>query len=421
MTNFRLFPSTNGPSAPVSYSGNILTGVMFKVTQGGTFCNGVYQWCPATGDTVSRKVALWNLTPAGAQGTLLASATTGALTAGAWNFTAFASPVALSIGAQYCACTGWSATAGFPDSDIGGAGTGAGDSYGTGGHTSGITQGPLFAFSDNSGAAPPQYGGQGVFGTSGTDPTVTMPLSNSNSGNFWVDVQVSDTAPAGYTGSYRMWPNRRDLDGGGAVDASVSYVIATEFSLSQACVLNKIWYYSYPGSAQLATSCRVWQITGADSGTLMAASTSPTWSGIAGSGWVSCTFGNVVLQHGAPYKVTVYNGAGTPDGWSGKQLNYWSTGPGASGITAGPLTVPNLASASQAYVFNGGNAGSSPQYTTGVIEAGQSTFVNGTGDAYPYLYVDTLAQTYWVDVEVTPTVPPKHRVVLQAVSRAATY
>lgn len=402
MTTYRLFPATNGPSSPTSYAGPFLAGVMFKVTSGGMWCNGVYQWCPTGGDTVSRKVALWNFTSAGAQGTLLASATTGTLTANAWNFTAFASPVQLSIGAQYCACTGWTAVSGFPDSDTSGAGTGAGDSYGTGGHSSGITQGPLFAFSSGTSSAPPQYGGQGVFATSGSDPTVTLPLGTSNSGNFWIDVQVSDTAPTGYAGSWRLWPSRLDIDTAGAVDSSVSYVIATEFSLSQACTLNKIWYYSFPGSAQLATSCRVWQITGASSGTLITSNTSPAWSGAAGSGWVSCSFTGVTLQPGTPYKVSVYNGAGTPDGWSGKLLNYWDTGTGSNGITSGPLTAPKLSASSLAYVFNGSAPGSTPPYTTGTTEAGQSTFVNGTGDTYPYLYVDGLAQAYFIDAEVTP-------------------
>ena len=35
MTTYRLFPATNGPSSPVSYSGNFLCGVLFKVTSGG--------------------------------------------------------------------------------------------------------------------------------------------------------------------------------------------------------------------------------------------------------------------------------------------------------------------------------------------------------------------------------------------------
>ena len=32
---YRLFPSTNGPSSPVSYSGPFMAGVLFKVTTGG--------------------------------------------------------------------------------------------------------------------------------------------------------------------------------------------------------------------------------------------------------------------------------------------------------------------------------------------------------------------------------------------------
>ena len=35
-------------------------------------------------------------------------------------------------------------------------------------------------------------------------------------------------------------------------------------------------------------------------------------------------------------------------------------------------------------------------------EPGQSTFAVGPPDQYPHLYVDGLAQNYWVDPEVTP-------------------
>ena len=63
-----------------------------------------------------------------------------------------------------------------------------------------------------------------------------------------------------------------------------------------------------------------------------------------------------------------------------------------------------MPAASSAYVFNGSNPGSTPPYTTGATEPGQCTFAQpGAGGAvYPYLYVDGLAQNYWVDIEPTP-------------------
>src|SRR5512146_3058124 len=100
--------------------------------------DGYWIWVPGTnGDTVSRSFALWNVTGNGAA-TLVSPATvaaSGTLTAGQWNYVPLAGPVQLAIGTTYNACTGWTAAHGFPDSDTAGAGTGAADSYGTGGHT----------------------------------------------------------------------------------------------------------------------------------------------------------------------------------------------------------------------------------------------------------------------------------------------
>ena len=416
MTTYRLFPSTSGPSSPVSYTGNILTGVLFKVTQGGMFFSGYYKWVATGEDTTSRKFALWEINGNGTGVHIpAADVTSGTLTANAWNFVALSVPIPLSIGTAYNATTGWAAVSGhgFSDSDTTGAGTGATDSYGTGGHTAGITNGPLFAYSDGAGGGgtkgEPFGTHQGNFGVGGTDATAIMSNGGSASGNFWMDVQVSDQTPGNYAGTYRLYPNKTTTNSATVPDSSVNYSVATEFELSQPCTLNKIWYYSPSGTAQLATSCRIWTITGANSGSSVVTQTSPSWSGAAGSGWISCSFANTTLPAGS-YKVSVYNGQASPDGWSAKDAttNYWGTGgDGVNGITWGPLTAPGLSTASLAYKFFGGNPGQTPPYTDGsTTEKGQCTFVNGTGDTYPYLYVDALGQNYWLDVEVTPVVNP---------------
>lgn len=420
MTTYRLFPATNGPSSPVSYSGNFLAGVMFKVTQGGMWFTGYWHWVPTGGDTVARMFALWNVTSSGGAGTILSGATvtSGTLTAGAWNQVNLVSPVPLAIGAQYCACTGWSAVAGFPDSDTSGAGTGATGSYGTGGHTGGIVNGPLTAYSDvagNGGTNAPVYGGQGVFATTGTDPSAAFPFANSNSGNFWMDIQVTDTGPGGYTGPYRLWPNKFDTNPGTGPDASVNYDVGTEFALSQACTLNKISYYSPPGTAQLATLANVWSITGGGlTGTLTAQVTSPAWSGAAGSGWLTCNVPGTPVLGAGKYKVSVYNGAATPDGWAAKDIgtDYWRNGDGANGITWGPLSAPKLSASSLAYNYNGSLPGSTPPFTDGTTLPGQPTFTQGPPDSYPYLYAPISTptagstQNYWVDVEVSLSTAP---------------
>ena len=407
MTAYRLFPSTSGPAAPVSYGGNFLAGVLFEVTQGGMWFEGYYFWCPAGGDTGSQTFALWNVTGL-ATGTLIpaATATSGTLTAGAWNFVPLASPVPLAIGTTYNACTGWLAVNGFPDSDTS---TDAGNSYGAGGHTSGITNGPLFAYSDQGQSKPEPYGNaQGVFSTAGTDPTVHMPASGSASGNFWIDPAVSDTAPPSYGGPYRLWPNKADASVSTGGDDAVCYDIAVEIRLSVACTLSKIWFYSPAGATQLPTACTVWNVP---AGTVAAGTVSPSWSGSAGTGWLWCALG-AVLPAGT-YRAGVFNGASTPTtGWGAKQLNYWDTGAGSAGtgITFGPLYAPNLASASTCYEYDAADGASTPPYTNGLTEPGQSVFSqnpNGGPDSYPQLYVDGLAQNYWIDVEVTPVpVPP---------------
>ena len=68
--------------------------------------------------------------------------------------------------------------------------------------------------------------------------------------------------------------------------------------------------------------------------------------------------------------------------WFLFNTGYWAGGgPGASGITTGPLTAP------------GKSAATSP---------GQATYNDGTW-AYPDTYgIDGNGENYWVDVEVTP-------------------
>src|SRR5581483_438606 len=274
------------------------------------------------------------------------------------------------------------------DSDTSGAGTGATDSWGSGGHSTGITNGPLFAYSDQpgNGTKPEPYGTpQGVFSVAGTDATVNMPGTGSNSGNFWMDVQVSDTGPANYSGSYRLWPTKVDANSATVADASVNYDVATEFALSQACTLNKIWYYSPSTATQLATVATVWNITGGGlTGTVAAQNASPSWSGAAASGWLSCSFTGVTLPAGK-YKVSVYNGAGSPAACFAKDANtdYWRNGDGANGITWGPVSAPDLSSSSLAWNYNG-NAGGTPPFSDGTTLAGQSTFTQGPPDQYPY-------------------------------------
>ena len=342
---------------------------------------GYWWWvCPSGAPTSAQEFGLWNVTGPG-HGTVIpgSAVTSGTLTAGRWNWIPLPTPLPLAIGTCYNACTGF--TGGFPNTNNQFS---SGEPYATS-----ITNGPLSAFSDLSGSLPSPYAiPQGVFGVAGNNPSVNMPSNGSNSANFWMDLQVTDTTPSGYSASYRLWPNKYDASPQTTDDSAVNYVVATEVHFSQSCAVDNIWYYSPSGTHQLATECGVWDIS---TSSLVAGITSPSWSGAAGSGWVSCAFTGVILPAGK-YKVAVYNGQAGPDQWSAKQLRYWDIGAGQNGITNGPLYAPQLADATTASIYQGSGQ-----------EPAQCTFAVGPPNQYPDLYVDGLAQNYWVDVEVTPT------------------
>lgn len=364
---YRLFANTAGPSAASSYAGAFLAGVLFEATAGGTWLQGFWWWVCASGQsTAAQTFALWQVYST-RLGTMVASATatSATLVAGAWNYVPLSTPVPLASGATYVACTGFSG--GFP---ITNNQFGSGQPYG-----GGIISGPLTAYSDQSGSLPSPFTmSQGLFGTTGTDPTTAMPLNGYSSANFWMDVQVTTTAPAGT--SYRLWPNMPTVPGAASSDTN-SYTIGTEVRLSQSCALNKIWYYSPASATILPTRCAIWDVSSQSevSGT---DATSPAWSGLAGSGWVSCSYSGVTLPPG-DYKVTVYSPGGSQ--WYQAQVNYWSTGPGSNGIAAGPLSAPSTYSA------------------TG---PGQCTYNQG-GWTYPLTYSSAAGgENNWIDVEVTP-------------------
>ncbi|HEY1705593.1 MAG TPA: hypothetical protein VGG75_38395 [Trebonia sp.] len=373
MTTYRLFPSTSGPSAATSFSGAYGTGTKFQVTAGGLWLAGFWWWVCATGSqsTAAQPFCLWQVT-ASAAGILLSpgvSVTSGTLSAG-WNYVPLATPVALTQGATYQAATAFSNA--FPLTN---------SQYATGGaYAAGIVNGPLTAFSDGTGTNPDPYSNsQCAYQTSSTDPTVTFATDGDSGFNGWLDVQVTDQAPAG--ASYRIWPDYPDVLVGVSSDTT-GYILATEFSVSAASALDRIWHYSPSGAASLPTRCSIWNVSTTTelSG---AGNTSPAWllpggaSASAGGGWVYCdyTSAGVTLAAGTSYKVATYHASGSE--WMAVTPDYWSTGAGTSGITNGVISAPNSASASP----------------------GQGSYE--TTWSYPSLFI-TGGENYWVDAEVTP-------------------
>lgn len=381
MTTYRLMDGLsgrpgNGPAAATSSSGNYEAGIGFGVTQAGLWFTGYWWWVCSTGQqTAAQKFALWQFTSPSADGILIPGSvvTSGALTAGAWNYVPLPTPIPLSpnggtaggLGPFYQACTGYVSTTGFPELD---------NQFGVGQpYVNGIVNGPLWAWGNTApGTAP----GQSQFSsTQGADPAVHQPLSTFNNANFWMDLQVTDQPPIG--ASYRLFP-AQPAPPSLVADTANNFTLGCEFTLSRACALNRIWFYSPSGVTQLPTEAAIYKVA---SQAIVAGTdnTSPSWSGVAGSGWVSVPYAGVILPAG-DYKVTVFNGAGTPVIWNDSTASYWTTnGPGANGLTTGPLSAPN---------------------TTLAASPGQDTYHLGT----PIHWPDTNAGpfNYWVDVEVTP-------------------
>ena len=375
MTDYRLMDGTAGRPGPgpglTRYSGNFQAGLAFQVTSNNCWFEGFWWWVPAGGDTGPQKFALWQVTDTDT-GTLIpgGNVTSGQLAAGQWNYVPLPRPIGLTAAVACVAATGWQAVHGFADTN---GQFGSGQPYGAG-----ITNGPLQAYSDTGAAnpVPHKWLAQGCFGVASADPTITMPNQGSGSANFWIDVQVTDVAPDG--SSYRLWPGL-PVPLNTVEDSALNFTLATEFKLSAACTLDNIWFYSPPGAAQLPSACGIWKVS---SQTLVSGTeeTSPHWSGVAGSGWVACSYNQVTLPAG-DYKVAVCNSDSNPQMWNLATLDYWSTGAGGQGITAGPLSAPSLA-----------------QATT----PGQSTYHQGGSFAWADTYDPGGAPCYWVDVEATP-------------------
>ena len=390
MTTYRLMDGASGrpgvgssgttpPTSPTAYGGTFQSGTIFSPVGQVVWLQGYYWWCPTGGDTGAQKFCLWNSYSTGAQNLVPNSTvTSGTLTANSFNYVALPTPIPLAPGAVYIAATGWTSVNGFPYTANQFA---SGQPY-----AAGITNGVLAAPGDtvlgHGGSLNGQwstYGltqglyGTGTAGTNG-DPTLNFPASGSDSANFWIDVSVSDTAPGGYAGSYRLRPNMADL-GNYNLDTANNFTLGMEFSLSEACTINNVWFYSPATVTQLPTAIGVYQVSGTS---LVVSNNSPSWSGAAGSGWMEAALSGT-LSAGTNYKVVVLNGAGSPAIWNGYVTAYWSTGAGGSGLTAGPLSFPSNAAAT---------APGQDSYNAGAT----MTYPNTSAGPYDY----------GLDIEVTP-------------------
>jgi hypothetical protein len=332
----------NGPATASAYSGNITVGTVFTVTTGNCWFEGFWWWVTASGGQSTapgQNFSLWSATTVSGSPNapvLVVSTTNSAtLTAGAWNYIPLATPVQLAVGgvasanggAVFIAAT--SPNGPFPSAVNQ---FGSGDPY-----ANGITSGPLFAWSDQSGNFPaPGSLPQCVY----AEADGVCPVSGSSSQNLFVDVQVSTTPPVAYAGAYSMFPNQLAVSTQGTTPSDTNSSAGIQFSLSETCTLSQIRFYSSGGSTALPSHIGIFD---ADTGSEISGTdnSSPNWSGTAGSGWVYVTYTGIVLNAGN-YKVVAYN-AGTGD-WLLVQPTYFaSPGAGQGGFTWGPITVPSAA------------------------------------------------------------------------------
>ena len=396
MTTWRLFDGAggrpgNGPATGTAFAGSYIAGNMFCVSQGGKWLTGYFWWVAASGQDTAPvggfKFALWQLATS-STGVLVPGSVVSiaSLTAGQWNFVPLPTPLLLapsasnSYGSVYLAAIGYTAAAGFPSTQNV---FGLGDPF-----ANGIVNGPLIAPSSHYVGSTQDAGNafawtkpQCPFSTAGSDPSVIMPGSNDADDNLWIDIQISDQAPAGAT--FRAFPNMPQFVDPGSGAQATAFTLGLQFSVSQACQLKKIWHWSPSGATVLPTRCGLWNV-GTQTEVAGSDNSSPTWSGAAGSGWISVSYASgPTLAAGTQYKVSTFT-SDNVDPWFQAFPSWWGGAPGpfSSGFTQGPLTIP-------------GNAAASP---------GQNSWNQGIAWTYPN--TSTNPEYDAVDVELLPIAAP---------------
>jgi len=156
--------------------------------------------------------------------------------------------------------------------------------------------------------------------------------------------------------------------GGGATTSSYG----VQFSVSSAAVLQQVKFYSPPGSTAALPDVMGLFDT---SGNLVVWAT-PSWSGAAGSGWVTASFAApVFLSPGTNYVAAIHQPFSSTN-WNLTDSTYWSSGAGSGGITSGILSAPNNATAAH----------------------GQGSSVTGTAIEFPN--TSMTGANIWIDVLV---------------------
>lgn len=132
--------------------------------------------------------------------------------------------------------------------------------------------------------------------------------------------------------------------------------IGVQFSVTTPVPLTGMQFESPPGAGGLPSIVGVFDL---GTGLIVTGTQiTPGWSGGgAGGGLNTCTYGSpVTLATGHNYQACVFCDGGVSANWFNAIAGYWTTGPGASGITSGPLSAPSNAAstAGQDMVQSGG-------------------------------------------------------------------
>jgi len=352
MSTYTLFGRPGSPSGSTG-GGGATTGsyaVQFSVSTSAK-CDGLWFYSPPSASVLPDVIGIFDTS-----GNLVVWATpswSGALGSG-WVFAAFTAPPLLTSGTQYTAVIHvpfnslfWNVT----DSTYWSSGAGA----------SGITSGILTA--PNNATA---VHGQDSY-SSGS--AIAMPTGSLTGANIWLDVQVSTPVANTYT-VFKQQPVSAP-----ATNDNSQYTMGMQFLVSSAFTLNAIWFFSpyFPSqSGELPESIGVYNVTFQS----LVHSETPTWSGVSGSGWVRAAFSSPpTLNASTPYKAVILKSGGS-NNWYASLSSYWTSGPGASGLSNGPLSATN-------------NAGG---------DGGQDTFNPGASLNYPASSFS--GGNYWIDPEV---------------------
>jgi hypothetical protein len=328
MTSYRLFPDTSGPAAPVDFGSGFefVSAVGFELTQSTLYFEGYWWWvCGTDQSTAPQTFCLWqdtaDLDLQGEDGVVVEASVvkSGDFVAGQWNWVPLPQPIPLSKYVSYRAATASPRYAPTTNGQFGQNGP----------YATGITNGPLFAFADNSSGNSSDVSHYQLNNCSWTDntldPTSQYAGGGSSGFNVWLDVQVTDQVPAG-TG-FRCWPNQPNPLY--PPEAALPFTVSTQISVSEPAQVLKLWFLSQTGNQVLPAMCGIWDVA-TQQVVPGSVNNSPSWlladgsAASAGAGWCYCDYSAANLTLEASHLYRVATGMYTPNYvWYAGAQGYW--------------------------------------------------------------------------------------------------